>query len=1150
MKSIDQRRFKKALNRNLLFPIFFGFISILFFVGIILYLLSMALWMEQKDATINTSNILIKLIVDQETSMRGFVITRNDEYLQPYAHAAKMLPATIDNLKKTMGDDSEQADRLEVMLENYRQWNDYAEEVIKLRGKNIPIEKGMLPKGKELMDKIRADASALLAEQIQIRSQHIARARTLVIVLVGGFLAVSLMLSGVLAHLGRKQIMSLVSSYEKLLHDLDLQNNALHDEEWLRVSELGLAEQIIGQLPLPILCQNILTYLAQRIDLLVGAIYVTVNEETYRREANYGFAKMHAKDNQVFSLGEGLVGQAALENRIIRLNEAPPNYLKVNSGLGEISALHVLLVPIRAETAVVAVLELAFLRDIQQRDFVLLERIAANIGAAIVAAIYRRRLNDTLREMQQLNDELQTQQAELQIANEELETQSKILEESQQRLESQHLELEQVNKALSENNEILRGTRNLLEQRAIQLEQASRYKSEFLANMSHELRTPLNSALILSKLLADNSNNNLTSEQVRFANAIHSAGKDLLALINDVLDLSKVEAGKVTIAPRVTSVVRVVEAIKTYFEPVAIEKRLSFVTTIDQSVPSAIYTDQQRLEQILRNLLSNSFKFTAGGGVNLSVRASENDMVEFSVSDSGIGISADKHELIFEPFHQIDAASNRKFGGAGLGLSISRDLSHLLGGTLSVSSAPEKGSTFTLKIPMRSKDSGAGESALASTASIEWDGLDKKIAQSISGPLIDFSDDRDAVKTHDKLILVVENEMQFAHILYDLAHELNYYCLVANSADEAFDLAIEHRPTAILLDMKLPEQSGLSVLGRLKDEPLTRHIPVHVLSVEEKSSVALRMGAASYALKPITHEQLKTIFQNIEKDLTHTSKNILIVENFEKKSESIARLITGQDVNVTTVGVGEHALQKLQEKFFDCMIIDYELSDMTASQLLSRMAAIGSDSLPPVIVYSRRNLNRTEEDELLRHSASIIIKGVRSSERLLDEVTLFLHRVEADLPDERLEGLRKSRRQQRDFENRKILIVDDDVRNIFALTSVLERRGAKVVTGKNGLDALRRLDEDDAIDLVLMDIMMPEMDGYEAIERIRQDRRFLKLPIIAITAKSTREDQETCLRVGASDYAAKPLNIDRLMSLIKGWLPQVEYLQSFSEGSF
>lgn len=1147
MKSIDQPQFKKALNRNLLFPIIFGFISILFFIGIIFYLLSMALWMEQKDATINTSNILVKLIVDQETSMRGFVITRNDEYLQPYEHAAKTLPATIDNLKEMMGDDTEQADRLDVMLENYRQWNDYAEEVINLRGKNISIEKGMLAKGKQLMDRIRDEASALLAEQIQIRSQHIARARTLAIVLVGGFLAVSLMLSGVLAHLGRKQIMSLVSSYEKLLHDLDLQNNALHDEEWLRVSELGLAEQIIGQLPLPILCQNILTYLAQRIDLLVGAIYVTVNEETYRREANYGFAKTNAKDNQAFSLGEGLVGQAALENRIIRLNEAPPDYLKVNSGLGEISALHVLLVPIRAETAVVAVLELAFLRDIQQRDLVLLERIAANIGAAIVAAIYRRRLNDTLREMQQLNDELQTQQVELQVANEELETQSKILAESQQRLESQHLELEQVNKALSENNEILRGTRNLLEERAVQLEQASRYKSEFLANMSHELRTPLNSALILSKLLADNSNNNLTSEQVRFANAIHSAGKDLLALINDVLDLSKVEAGKITIAPRDTSVARVVESIKTYFEPVAIEKRLSFVTTIDQSVPSAIYTDQQRLEQILRNLLSNSFKFTAGGSVNLSVRTSENDMVEFAVSDSGIGISADKHELIFEPFHQIDAASNRKFGGAGLGLSISRDLSHLLGGTLSVSSVTGKGSTFTLKIPMHSKDSGASESALAP---VEWDGLDKKIAQSISGPLIDFSDDRDAEKTHDKLILVVENEMQFAHILYDLAHELNYYCLVANSADEAFDLAIEHRPTAILLDMKLPEQSGLSVLGRLKDEPLTRHIPVHVLSVEEKSSVALRMGAASYALKPVNHEQLKTIFQNIEKDLTQTSKNILIVENFEKKSESIARLITGQDVNVTTVGVAGHALQKLQEKVFDCMIIDYELPDMNASQLLSRMAAIGTDSLPPVIVYSRRNLNRTEEDELLRHSASIIIKGVRSSERLLDEVTLFLHRVEADLPDERQEGLRKSRRQQRDFENRSILIVDDDVRNIFALTSVLERRGAKVVTGKNGLDALRRLDEDGAIDLVLMDIMMPEMDGYEAIERIRQDRRFLKLPIIAITAKSTREDQETCLRIGASDYAAKPLNIDRLMSLIKGWLPQVEYLQSFSEGSF
>ncbi len=1143
MKSIDQKKFKSTLNRNLLFPIFFGLISIVFFVGIILYLLSLALWMEKKDATINTTNVLVKLMVDQETSMRGFFLTRDEQYLEPYQKAGELLPQTIGSLRKMLGEDDRQLERLETIVKSYGEWKEYAERAIALRGRDSPLSRIIMPFGKQRMDEIRQEAATLLAEQIAIRSKHISDSRTLVIVLVSGFLVVSLLLSGVLAHLGRRQIIGLVSSYEKLLHDLDLQNAALHDEEWLRVSELGLAEQIIGQLPLPILCQNILTYLAQRIDVLVGAIYVSVNEESYRREANYGFSKKHAKDNQVFASGEGLVGQAAMESRIIELREAPAEYLKVNSGLGNVSAQSVLLVPIRAETTVVAVLELGFLRTTQQRDLVLLERIAENIGAAIVAAIYRRRLNDTLREMQQLNDELQSQQAELQAANQELEEQSQILAESQQRLESQHLELEQVNHALHENNEALRGTRNLLEQRAMQLEQASRYKSEFLANMSHELRTPLNSALILSKLLADNAQNNLTAEQVRFANAIHSAGKDLLALINDVLDLSKVEAGKIDVVPTEISIPRVIDTMKTYFEPVAREKNLQFTTTIDEFTPEAIHTDQQRLEQILRNLLSNAFKFTTAGTVHLAVGRCADDMIEFAVSDSGIGISADKREFIFEPFHQIDSASNRKYGGAGLGLSISRDLARLLGGTLSVSSESGHGSTFSLKIPAENRSPGSADSTTQpQMLSLALNSSSERFAQNISIPLMDFADDREALQSDRKTILVVEDEMQFAHILYDLAHEMNYNCLVANSAEEAFELAVGQRPAAILLDVKLPDYSGLSVLARLKDEPLTRHIPVHMISVEERRAVALRMGAASYALKPVTHEQLKTLFQNIEDRQNEKQKNILAVEHFEKASESIARLVAADDVRITTVGVGEQALIKLQETDFDCVVADYELPDMTASQLLSRMVTMEIRPAPPVVVHTGRNLTRSEEDELLRHSASIIIKGVRSTERLLDEVALFLHRTEADFSDEKQNDLRKSRSHQRDLENRKILIVDDDVRNIFALTSVLEGRGARIVTGKNGLDAIRQLNADDQIDLVLMDIMMPEMDGYEAIEKIRSERRFAKLPIIAITAKSTREDQEKCRRIGASDFAAKPLNIDRLIALIKAWLPQIEYL--------
>ncbi|HEY3699146.1 MAG TPA: response regulator [Spongiibacteraceae bacterium] len=1137
MYSVDQKQFKKVLNRNVMLPLGLGLLTILFFTAIVLYLLAVNRWIEKTDTVIRSSNELLKLIVDQETGLRGFLITHKNEYLEPYFRGGEMTPAMIEKLRAMVDNSQLQKQRVETIQTTYGRWRAYAENAIEQSRNGIDAQSVLAAdRGKQLVDEIRRYSGAFTAEEEDIKTARNERARLLVIALVIGFFAINILFSGLLAHLGRRQLLSLAASYDKLLAGLNDQNAVLRHEEWLRTGQLGLANQIIGQLPLPILCQNVLGFLAERLGVVVGALYVGQDEEIFRREANYGFSKENAQREQRFLSREGLVGQAAAERRIIHLSEAAPDYLKVNSGLGDGDPLHIVVVPVIVDTNVTAVLELGFFRPVDQRDFEFLERVAENIGAAIIAANYRRRLHDALQQMQQLNDELQAQQEELRAANEELEEQAQALAESQLRLESQHVELEQANDALHENNEMLRATRGLLEERALQLEQASRYKSEFLANMSHELRTPLNSALILSKLLADNASNNLTEEQVRFAGAIYAAGKDLLALINDVLDLSKVEAGKIDIIPGEVAIAHIAEMLETQFQPMAGEKNLEFNVIIADGAPAKINTDRQRLDQILRNLLSNAIKFTETGTVTVSIARYTEDAVTFAINDSGIGINAEQHELIFEPFRQVDATSNRRYGGTGLGLSISRDLATLLGGSLGLVSAPGMGSTFTLYLPCEYRPVPI-ETIMPQATAASHRG--EHMSTQVNIPALNFDDDRDHL-TGERTILVVEDEIHFARILYDLAHELNYRCLVAVSAEEAFQLAMQYTPAAILLDMKLPDHSGLSVLARLKDEPGTRHIPVHVISVEECGAVALQMGAVGFLSKPVSREQLREIFAKVENKLTNKMKHVLIVEDFSQHMESTAKLIADVDVEVVTVALGEQALRLLKEKVFDCMIMDFALSDMNGDQLLRRMTDEEICSFPPVIIHSSRNLNRNEEESLLRYSRSIIIKGVRSPERLLDEVTLFLHKVEADLSADRQNMLRQTRRRDRKFENRKILIVDDDVRNIFALTSLLENKGATIEIGRNGLDALKKLNDVDDIDLILMDIMMPEMDGYEAIETIRRDPRFVKLPIIAVTAKAMRDDQERCLRAGANDYIAKPVDLDRLLSLIRVWMPQVQ----------
>ncbi|MBN2992413.1 response regulator [Pseudomonas cedrina subsp. fulgida] len=1158
--SVDEKSFRTLLSRNVALPLGVGVLSAVFFVCLITYLLSVIQWVEHTDRVINNLNESSKLTVDLETGMRGFLITGDEHFLDPYEVAKPRIIADLRNLQELVADNPQQVDRLKRLEALQVEWNKYAQAMIDLQ-RNSGDYRGAVQngRGKRLTDEIRKEYDDAVAMEQQFRITRNAEVTRTTVISVTLYLVFVLGLSGVLAYIGRKNLVALSESYSANLASQQKIARRLERQAWLRNGQTELAEQVLGQLTLNMLGRNILQFFAQYMGSAVAALYVREEHGGLRRVATYGFSREQEQQEHAIYSDEGILGQSAQLDRLIRLDDVPVDYFKVSSGLGEGHTRSVLVVPTTDDDRVNGVIELGFLRPLEERDEELLELIAGNIGTSIEAARYRQRLQEVLAETQQLNEELQVQQEELKTANEELEEQSRILKESQAHLETQQAELEQTNEQLAEQTETLAQQRDAmdrknvelnqaqleLEDRAEELQRSSKYKSEFLANMSHELRTPLNSSLILAKLLAENPQENLSAEQVKFAESIYSAGNDLLNLINDILDISKVEAGKLEMRPENSSVARLVDGLRGMFEPLAADRKLAFQVEVRDDAPGMLYTDRQRLEQILKNLLSNAIKFTEQGEVSLSVSRAPGEGIAFSVRDSGIGIAPDQQESIFEAFRQADGTTNRRYGGTGLGLSISRDLANLLGGYISVTSEPGKGSVFTLVLPEqyveREEDSAPIEpprQVLVAPAPAPIKVAPPVVVETQQIPR--FADDRDKAPFTTRCILVVEDEPNFARILFDLAHELGYNCLVAHGADEGYSLAEEYSPDAILLDMRLPDHSGLTVLQRLKEHANTRHIPVHVISVEDRVEAAMHMGAIGYAVKPTTREELKDVFARLEAKLTQKVKRVLLVEDDDLQRDSIARLIGDDDIEITDVGYAQAALDLLRTHVYDCMIIDLKLPDMHGNELLKRMATEDIRSFPPVIVYTGRNLTRDEENELRKYSRSIIIKGARSPERLLDEVTLFLHKVESQLSHDRQKMLKTARSRDKVFEGRKILLVDDDVRNIFALTSALEHKGAVVVIGRNGREAIDKLNEVEDIDLVLMDVMMPEMDGYEATALIRQDPRWKKLPIIAVTAKAMKDDQERCLAAGSNDYLAKPIDLDRLFSLIRVWLPKME----------
>lgn len=1134
----EQKRQRQELGKRLTVALITPLISLIAVALVlgaqILRMTNDSHWLDHSDEVLAKTNGLTKQIIDQETGIRGYLVTGDPVFLQPYRLANPV--EKFAQLDALVVDNPSQVARVADVRARYQTWLAAEGDVDHHSLAELQSPASML-RGKIAMDDVRESIARLTEAELDIRAdraQQSEASRTTTRLLFIGLFGLTAL---VLTTLSRQMIGSITKSYGNALNTEREARAAIEDRDWIGAGTAKVAEQLLGDLSLEELGERALQTLAPYVGAEVAGFYS--NDETqWKKRASYG--AVNSKES--ISHRDSLLARAAKDRKIVQIDDAPKGYLKIESGLGDHDPASIVIIPAEVDGHVFGIIELGFLTDVKPRVLELLRRVSEGVAISIRTTRDRMRLRELLEESQRQAEELQTQQEELRVANEELEERSTALREAHAQVETRQEELEVTNARLSEQARLLTLAQEKTLEKAAEVERASQYKSEFLANMSHELRTPLNSSLILSKLLADNKDGNLTDEQVKFANTINAAGNDLLSLINDVLDLSKVEAGKLDLHAGATPIARLTGALTRTFEPVAKERGLAFKVVVDPQAPEVIETDALRLEQILKNLLSNALKFTEAGEVVLTVSPHAGNRIRFAVKDSGIGIPSDHLASIFEAFRQVDATIQRKYGGTGLGLSISRDFAKLLGGDLQVESEVGKGSTFTLTLPIV---------FVEKTESIVAAPVQNPRARSVPpsaeaptpptprGPhLPQFADDRIVIDRTRRLLLVVEDDVSFAQILYDLSHERSFQCIVAHEANEGFNLALTHLPDAIVLDVALPDHTGLSVLDRLKRDPRTRHIPVHMVSATDHTETALSMGALGYLIKPVKREMLVQAFQKLEERFTKNVRRLLIVEDDAVQRDSLTHLLKGDDVEIVAVGSVSGALDALAKNTFDCVVTDLTLPDASGFDLLEKLGNGDAYAFPPVIIYTGRSLSAAEEQQLRKYSSSIIVKGARSPERLLDEVTLFLHQVESELPADRRRMLKQARDREVLFDGRNILVVEDDVRNIFALSSILEPKGAKIVIARNGREALDVLEKTPNVDLVLMDVMMPEMDGIQATREIRKQAKWSRLPIIALTAKAMRDDQERCLAAGANDYVSKPVDVEMLMSLLRVWMPK------------
>jgi CheY-like chemotaxis protein/HAMP domain-containing protein len=926
----------------------------------------------------------------------------------------------------------------------------------------------------------------------------------------------------------RGEVAELKDYINTMIGNLRLTTQLNTEQDWLKTNLARFTSMLQGQRDVITVGRKLLSELVPLIDAHQGAIYQFDPARSelkllakYADDTEAGYAER-------LELGSSLIGQCAIEKRRRVLTDIPQSSTNIDAVVFKAPPRSVIVHPITFEDQIKAVISLSSLQNFEPAQLTFLEQLSVSIGVVLNSIEATMQTESLLMQSQQLAVELQDQQKALQKTNEELAQKAQQLAERNVEVERKNEEIDQARRAV--------------EEKAAELALTSRYKSEFLANMSHELRTPLNSILILGQQLGDNPDRNLTDKQVEFARTIHGAGTDLLNLISDILDLSKIESGTVSVDAEEVAFGGLIEAVARPFRHEAERRGLGFQVTFDADLGKTIFTDSKRLQQVLKNLLSNAFKFTRDGHVRLTVKpasakwnadhpilSTAPTIVAFEVQDSGIGIPTEKQKLIFEAFQQADASTSRKYGGTGLGLAISRELAHLLGGEIQLKSEPAVGSIFTLYLPLRYASLAGEVRAKAETGptsvALPHPGL-------LPPPV---EDDRDSVAAGDQVLLIVEDDPNFGRILLDAARETGFRGIVCQRGVEAVALATDYNPTAISLDIHLPDVLGWSVLSQLKHNPLTRHIPVQVLTLDDDRHHGLARGAYSFLTKPVQADHLKSALRKIGAFSVSATKRLLIVEDDAAERLSISVLLKEADVEILTAEDGKKAIEILQHEEIDCVVLDLKLPDMSGFEILENMSQHEKTRDIPVIVFTGRELSSDENLQIRRYARTVVVKGVESPERLLDETALFLHRVVSELPVEKQELLSRLHETDDYLIGRKVLLVDDDARNIFALSSLLERRGMEVLTATTGLEAIETLSEID-VSIVLMDIMMPEMDGYQTMQKIRSSEKNQRLPIIALTAKAMKGDREKCLEAGASDYLAKPVDTEQLLSALRMWL--------------
>jgi CheY-like chemotaxis protein/signal transduction histidine kinase/HAMP domain-containing protein len=937
----------------------------------------------------------------------------------------------------------------------------------------------------------------------------------------------------------RGEVADLKDNINTMINNLRLTTERNTEQDWLKTNLARFTGMLQGQRDLSTLGKLLLSELAPLVNAHQAIIYQKDTEKDHELVLLSAYAGDGPEGHlRRVSVGEGLLGQCAAEKRRILIGDLSENEVTIRSGLVDAAPRSIVILPVLFEQRLKAVIELASLGTFTASHLAFLEQLTASIGIVLNSIETTMQTESLLKQSQQLATELQMQQGELQQTNEQL-------AQKAQQLAEQNAEVERKNRQIEQ-------ARRELEGKAQELALTSKYKSEFLANMSHELRTPLNSILVLGQQLSENPDQNLTPRQVEFARTIHAAGTDLLNLISDILDLSKIESGTVSIQAEEVFFSNLLEVVVRPFRHEAENRRLSFDVHADSRLPKSLVTDSKRLQQVLKNLLSNAFKFTSTGGVEISASVADSGwssehrilnrapaVIAFSVADTGIGIPQEKQRLIFEAFQQADAGTSRKYGGTGLGLAISRELATLLGGEIQLHSTPGEGSTFTLYLP---QDYCGPATIEAPAEGKEGSTLPKSVVADFPVTVLtetateQILDDRNDLQPEDSIMLIVEDDPHYARILHDLSRDHGFKTLLASRGAEALALAREFHPAAVSLDVFLPDMMGWTVLNHLKQDPATRHIPVQMLTVDPDRYHGLASGAFSFLAKPATAEGLDKAITRIKQYAAPHRKRLLVVEDNPAEQLSIQALLGNDDVDIVFADTGAAALASINEESYDCVVLDLRLPDMSGFEVLERLRdASGLNDLP-IVVFTGKELSPEEDTRLHLLARSVVIKGVESPERLLDETSLFLHRVIADLPQEKQAMVDRLHRSDEVLMGKKVLVVDDDVRNIFALSSVLERRGMTVLTAETGREAIATLDSTPDVSVVLMDIMMPEMDGYETTRVIRENPAFQRLPIIALTAKAMKGDRERTLAAGASDYLAKPVNTEQLLSNLRTWL--------------